>query len=141
MDLLSNMLTTLRLDARIFLHSTFCQQWVIDIGAFELATFHLISHGDCWLHLPHTKPVALQEKDLVVLPHNATHLITPSAEPPAEDTPRNAPAGVISVPSVTLICGTVEFSVALPTLFCGHCHCTMCQRNHGAAYVTWFGVP
>jgi len=28
-----------------------------------------------------------------------------------------------------------------PTLFCGHCHCTMCQRNHGAAYVTWFGIP
>jgi thiosulfate/3-mercaptopyruvate sulfurtransferase len=109
-DLLSNMLTTLRLDARIFLHSTFCQQWVIDIGAFEIATFHLISHGDCWLHLPHTKPVALQEKDLVVLPHNATHLITSSAEPPAEDTPRNTPADVISGPSVTLICGTVEFS-------------------------------
>jgi hypothetical protein len=39
------------------------------------------------------------------------------------------------------LCGAVEFSVALPTLFCGHCHCTMCQRNHGAAYVTWFGVP
>ena len=39
------------------------------------------------------------------------------------------------------LCGAVEFSVALPTLFCGHCHCSMCQRNHGAAYVTWFGVP
>jgi hypothetical protein len=39
------------------------------------------------------------------------------------------------------LCGAVEFSVSPPTLFCGHCHCTMCQRNHGAAYVTWFGVP
>ena len=43
--------------------------------------------------------------------------------------------------SGSCLCGAVEFSVALPTLFCGHCHCTMCQRNHGAAYVTWFGVP
>jgi hypothetical protein len=38
------------------------------------------------------------------------------------------------------LCGAVGFHVELPTLFCGHCHCTMCQRNHGAAYVTWFGV-
>jgi len=39
------------------------------------------------------------------------------------------------------LCGAVRFRIELPTLFCGHCHCTMCQRNHGAAYVTWFGIP
>ncbi len=39
------------------------------------------------------------------------------------------------------LCGAVQFSVRFPSLFCGHCHCTMCQRNHGAGYVTWFGVP
>ena len=38
------------------------------------------------------------------------------------------------------LCGAVAFHVELPTLFCGHCHCSMCRRNHGAAYVTWFGV-
>ena len=39
------------------------------------------------------------------------------------------------------LCGAVRFEVRLPTLFCAHCHCTMCQRNHGAGYVTWFAVP
>ena len=39
------------------------------------------------------------------------------------------------------LCGAIEFSVTLPSLFCGHCHCSMCRRNHGAAYVTWFRVP
>lgn len=39
------------------------------------------------------------------------------------------------------LCGTIRFSVKLPTLGCAHCHCTMCQRNHGAAFVTWFTVP
>lgn len=43
--------------------------------------------------------------------------------------------------SGSCLCGTVEFHVELPTLFCGHCHCSMCRRNHGAAYVTWLGVP
>jgi hypothetical protein len=39
------------------------------------------------------------------------------------------------------LCGAVRFRVGLPSLFCGHCHCTMCQRGHGAGFVTWFGVP
>jgi hypothetical protein len=39
------------------------------------------------------------------------------------------------------LCGTVRFTVRLPTAFCGHCHCSMCRRNHGAAYVTWVAVP
>jgi len=39
------------------------------------------------------------------------------------------------------LCGAVRFEVEPPTRFCIHCHCSMCRRNHGAAFVTWFGVP
>ena len=35
------------------------------------------------------------------------------------------------------LCGAVKFELTPPSLFCGHCHCSMCRRNHGAAYVTW----
>jgi hypothetical protein len=38
-------------------------------------------------------------------------------------------------------CGTVRFAVEPPTLFCAHCHCSMCRRAHGAGYVTWVVVP
>lgn len=38
------------------------------------------------------------------------------------------------------LCGAVTFSISLPTRFCGHCHCTICQRAHGAGYVTWLGA-
>ncbi len=37
-------------------------------------------------------------------------------------------------------CGAVRFQLLLPTLFCLHCHCTMCRRSHGAGFVTWVGV-
>lgn len=43
--------------------------------------------------------------------------------------------------SGSCLCGAIRFSVRPPTLFCGHCHCSMCRRNHGAGYVTWFAVP
>lgn len=38
-------------------------------------------------------------------------------------------------------CGAVSFKVELPVESCGHCHCSMCRRTHGAGYVTWFIVP
>ena len=37
-------------------------------------------------------------------------------------------------------CGAIEYEITLPTLFAGHCHCSMCRRIHAAAYVTWLGV-
>jgi hypothetical protein len=38
-------------------------------------------------------------------------------------------------------CGAVRFRVQLPTLFCGHCHCSICRRSHAAGFVTWFAIP
>jgi hypothetical protein len=38
------------------------------------------------------------------------------------------------------LCGGVVFEIDLPTEFCGHCHCGMCRRAHGAGYVTWIAV-
>ena len=39
------------------------------------------------------------------------------------------------------LCGQIRFAAALPSLWCAHCHCTLCQRAHGAAFVTWVGFP
>ena len=40
----------------------------------------------------------------------------------------------------TCLCGEVRFEVEPPVKFCAHCHCSMCRRAHGAAFVTWTGV-
>lgn len=41
--------------------------------------------------------------------------------------------------SGSCLCGAVAFSAALPSKWVAHCHCTRCQRAHGAAFVTWAG--
>ena len=38
------------------------------------------------------------------------------------------------------LCGKVCFQVTAPSLWSSHCHCTLCQRAHGAAFVTWVGA-
>ena len=37
------------------------------------------------------------------------------------------------------LCGAVRFSAQMPAKWVAHCHCTRCQRAHGAAFVTWVG--
>lgn len=37
------------------------------------------------------------------------------------------------------LCGAVRFEASLPSLWCAHCHCSQCQRYHGAPVVTWIG--
>ena len=49
-------------------------------------------------------------------------------------------SGEPSEASGSCFCGAVQYTFALPSLFAGHCHCSMCRRIHGAAYVTWVGV-
>jgi hypothetical protein len=39
------------------------------------------------------------------------------------------------------LCGAVEYEITLPTLTCGHCHCTMCRRSSGAGFLTWTILP
>ncbi|MCF7222736.1 GFA family protein [Marilutibacter chinensis] len=38
------------------------------------------------------------------------------------------------------LCGSVRFSARMPARWVAHCHCTRCQRAHGAAFVTWAGM-
>lgn len=38
------------------------------------------------------------------------------------------------------LCGDIQFSSELPSLWVAHCHCTMCQRGGGAAFITWVGL-
>ena len=39
------------------------------------------------------------------------------------------------------LCGAVRFEARAPSRFCAHCHCGTCRRAHGAAFVTWLGLP
>lgn len=37
------------------------------------------------------------------------------------------------------LCGLTAFDARLPAKWVAHCHCSRCQRAHGAAFVTWVG--
>ena len=38
------------------------------------------------------------------------------------------------------LCGGVEFTAHLPSKWVAHCHCSLCQRSGGSAFITWVGL-
>ena len=55
------------------------------------------------------------------------------ATPTPTDPPTTETAG-------RCLCGDVAFRARLPSKWVAHCHCTLCQRSSGAAFVTWVGL-
>jgi hypothetical protein len=46
-----------------------------------------------------------------------------------------------SVIAGACLCGAIRFEVTGPLDRVAHCHCTICQRAHGVAFVTWAALP
>jgi hypothetical protein len=38
------------------------------------------------------------------------------------------------------LCGVVSYEITGSLGATGHCHCSMCRKSHGAAFVTWASV-
>ena len=38
------------------------------------------------------------------------------------------------------LCGDFKLEATLPSKWVAHCHCSLCRRAHGAAFVTWVGM-
>lgn len=49
-------------------------------------------------------------------------------------------SGAATTASGKCLCGAIGFSIRFPSKWVAHCHCTLCRRAHGAAFVTWVSV-
>lgn len=118
MTVLTSLLDTFRLRARVFHNAQYCGTWGVDISGTAHVAFHFVARGQASFRL-RSKPgpvITLREGDLLVLPHDASHLLgSPDC---GVDTVNQA----ISVPyakgepedATALICGSFEFDRAGP---------------------------
>jgi len=87
MDVLSDVLSTIRLQGALFLNAEFHEPWCVDApsggelarvllpGAKHLAICHLVVEGRCWVRLHDGEPILLKAGDVVALPHGDSHLL------------------------------------------------------------------
>jgi AraC family transcriptional regulator, activator of mtrCDE len=78
--------------SEVYFRGQVCEDWYLDTSGSGHINVHVVCHGDCWFRLPGlNEPQQLYEGDVVVLPHDATHLLLSAPGLPAE-------YGVISKP-------------------------------------------
>ncbi len=116
MDVLTDVLRTLRLAGTVYFQAEFSAPWGMDIKAGAVANFHIVAHGRCWLRATDLDAaIQLDEGDIVLFPRGMRHVLAHSAAAqaaPAEDVLEAIRATSQAPPSyggggerTTLICG------------------------------------
>jgi AraC-like DNA-binding protein len=104
-DLLSDVLHTLRLRGRIFKQGSYSGDWALDATGVTGTVFHLIGRGQAWLHREDERePLIVLGGDLVMFPKAEWHQLsgTPKRQPAMREGSRDGPF-------TTVLCGRVDF--------------------------------
>jgi len=95
--------------AEVFYRGQLCDAWALDTSGTGYVSFHLIRHGQCWLHMPCVDlAIELNAGDIVVFPNDAAHVIGSTPERPStfgiKTITREVPLDKAR-PGTALICG------------------------------------
>ncbi len=109
---LDTLLRRISFRTEVFFRGQLCGAWGLDTSGSGKVSFHLVGHGDCWLHLPYrSSPLPLPAGTVAIFPHDCVHSIASAANPAPEygervsDPPLPIDPGH---PGTALICGYID---------------------------------
>ncbi len=74
MDILSDILRTLKLRGTVYFHASFHAPWGMKIPAGEFANFHIVTDGICWLDADDQgPPIEMRQGDVAIFPRGNSH--------------------------------------------------------------------
>jgi AraC-like DNA-binding protein len=97
MDVLSDVLRTIRLEGALFLNGDMRAPWCFKVprgadiaqllkpGAQRLAICHLVLHGRCWAQVDGGEPTRVQAGEVIVVPHGDSHVLGSGLQQAAVD--------------------------------------------------------
>jgi AraC-like DNA-binding protein len=111
------LLASIALDTALLHVGQYCGPWQASTAGEAMASFHLVMHGNCFLHLPGAAPIALHAREGVFLLRDMPHFLSPYPDPAAiKDPMAMQPLGPASEGGTGLACGVFQFRGALSTL-------------------------
>ena len=82
MDVLTDVLTTLRLHSSLYFRAEFGGAWSARVPHDpNTVRFHLLLQGECWVEIPsRLKPTLMSAGDVILIPHgvNEAHRVSPN---------------------------------------------------------------
>ena len=120
---LNEILKRIHFRSEVFYRGQLCDSWALDTSGSGNVNFHIVSHGECWLHLPETPmPTKLQSGDIAVFPHDAEHIIGSSSSKPEaygiKSITQQVPLDKTN-PGTALICGYLQIDYLVRRLLLG----------------------
>ena len=74
-DTVTELLATLRVRSTVYCLSELREPWGFEVDGTNVAKFHLVLAGACWLSLAGHDPVRLKAGDLVILSRGERHVM------------------------------------------------------------------
>ncbi|HEV2376861.1 MAG TPA: AraC family transcriptional regulator [Streptosporangiaceae bacterium] len=81
-DAVTELLTALRVRSTVYCLSELRAPWGFEVDGANVAKFHLVLAGSCWLSLPGHEPTQLQAGDLVILSRGERHVMNDHPDSP-----------------------------------------------------------
>jgi AraC family transcriptional regulator, alkane utilization regulator len=118
-DVLGDVLQSIHLHSTLYCRAKMGAPWGFRVSGREVASFHIVIEGMCWLTVEGMEePVLLTEGDLVILPHGHAHTMTDHPKSPVtmlEDLKPKQPVAKNGIfyrmgqgAVTTLVCGGLE---------------------------------
>lgn len=85
MDILSDVLKLMKMSGTLYFRTAFTAPWGVAVPVFEnVARFHYAHRGRCFVTVGGTPdPVALEQGDLIIVTHGASHVLSDPVDAPA----------------------------------------------------------
>ena len=121
MDLLSEILQTVKLRGTVYFHARFQSPWGMKIPSGQYANYHIVTDGECWVDTETSqKPILLHKGDMVLFPRGDWHSLVDSLQSdvvsagelvdnPHESSSNELILGGDGSYSASLICGHFEY--------------------------------
>lgn len=108
---LNDFLRRLHLGSEVYYVGQLCDAWHLATAGGDAATFHLVCHGEAWIHMPkQAKPILMRAGDIAFFAHDAAHAISASQQA-AADQPSSMGTQVAfdaHAPGTGLLCGHLK---------------------------------
>ncbi len=108
-DPLSDLLQKVRFNASVFFRAEYCGNWAVDTSGSRQVPFHLVTHGEGWLHTDGESPTRLMTGHLVMFPNDKPHVLSASPSAPDPDTINLPPPELMEGAVTRLVCGYFSF--------------------------------
>ncbi|GAB4118095.1 MAG: AraC family transcriptional regulator [Sideroxydans sp.] len=105
---LNTFLRHLHLGSEVYYVGQLCDAWHMSTpGGSDATSFHLLCHGEAWIHLPNGEvPIRMEEGDIAFFPHDAAHTFSALPVIPQQPFDYSHPAPLDkTAPGAGLLCG------------------------------------